>query len=111
MQSNPRFFALTAHHAAVLDEQRAAIEDLRDQVFERGRAPSLIETAQVLLERRIIPVELIGYQEAIGVVIGDNIVSRAGFRWLTVQSGDISEPSICHPEKSVFVSPMSAVVK
>jgi hypothetical protein len=111
MQSSVRFFALMPEHSAILAQHRMAIEDLRAQIFAEGQLPSLIEATQVLLNENLIPSDLIAYQEAVGVVIGDDIVSRAGFRWLSVEFDGVLEPSVCHPEKSLFVSPLSAVVK
>ena len=111
MAPNVRFFALASEHSGLLDQHRAAIEDLRAQIFEAGQLPSLIKTAQVLLDENLIPTDLIAYQESIGVIIGDEIVSRTGFRWLSVEFDGVLEPSVCHPEKSVFVSPVSAVIK
>jgi len=114
MPSRIRFFPLAASHLAALDEQRAAIDDLCDQLElrdPRGERLPALSAAQILLDQKIIPRDLIAYQEAIGVIMGDEIVAREGYRWLTVEVDGNLEPSVCHPQLSIFVSPLSAVVK
>ena len=114
MSSRIRFFPLTADHFAVLDEQRHALSELCDQIQLRdwrGRRLPALKAAQELLDRKLIPRDLTAYQEAIGVVIGDEIVVREGYRWLTVEYDEVLGPSVCHPQRSIFASPLSAVVK
>lgn len=104
---------LSADHASLLDEQRAALEDIKAQMVAHGDASAemaSLDFAQLLLDVGLIPLDAVAYQEAIGVVIGDALVER-GFIWRSVtdQWGDM--PAICHPAKKAVANPMSSVVK
>ncbi len=70
-----------------------------------------LQVIQEILDRSLIPADSIAYQEAAGVVIGDAIIAQEGYRWLTVGVDGGFEPAVCHFEKSVFISPLSAVIK
>ncbi|HEX4303239.1 MAG TPA: DUF3806 domain-containing protein [Rhizomicrobium sp.] len=108
------FSALLPDHAEILNEHRVAFEDLRVQMVAngwlRGGARPL-KIVQEILERDLIPADSIGYQEVVGVAIGDQIVEMENYRWLTVTVDGQAEPAVCHPVKSVFISPLSAVIK
>ena len=47
----------------------------------------------------------------IGVLIGDVIVRRGGFQWLSADDQYGIEPVVCHNRKVAYIAPISAVLK
>jgi hypothetical protein len=108
------YYPLSEDHAEILRSHRDAIEDVKAQMVNFGwvkKAISPARLAQEIIDREIVPLDAVPYQEAIGVLIGDEIVAREGFVWLTVEDEYGRDPVTCHPIKSASVDPISAVVK
>ncbi|MEZ0171994.1 DUF3806 domain-containing protein [Microvirga sp. TS319] len=69
---------------------------------------SLIE-AQRLLDCGALAAEAVEDREAIGVLIGDELVRMVGFAWVTIDDDYGSEPVVAHPHKMAVIAPLSAV--
>lgn len=78
--------------------------------LERLLCPVSIDSAQRLLDERAVANDAVEDQEALGVLIGDELVRLGGYEWVTVDDGYGSEPAVAHPNRMVVVSPLSAVV-
>ncbi|KLK91555.1 hypothetical protein AA309_19350 [Microvirga vignae] len=101
MANHPLYQPLWDDHAALLADRRA--------LLARLISPASIESAQRLLDCRTVADDAIGDQEAIGVLIGDELVRAAGFEWATVDDDYGSEPVVAHPSKMAVIASLSAV--
>jgi hypothetical protein len=91
--------------------------DHHDLVASRQKHLSLIlndvsiSSAQRLIDCGGIATDAIEDQEAIGVLIGDEIIRRAGFEWVTIEDEYGAEPVVQHPFKIAMIAPFSAVLR
>jgi Domain of unknown function (DUF3806) len=104
---------LSSDHEAFLAGGRDALEKLLSTLNggSPGEQQPLLNAVQRLLDQRLVNESDIPAQEAIGVLIRDEIVRRAGYRWVTVDDEYGAEPAIAHPVKRAVIFPLSAVTK
>jgi len=112
MQAKPLYQPLWADHASLLASRRARLTELLARLDEARlpQASSPVECAQHLLDMGVVAADAIEDQEAIGVAIGDELIRRAGFTWVTVDDDYGSEPVVAHPGKVAVIAPLSAVI-
>ncbi|SCZ04213.1 DUF3806 domain-containing protein [Microvirga guangxiensis] len=101
MNSQPLYQSLWADHKTLLTERRVLLAGLLAHVS--------IESAQRFLDLRAIADHAVEEQEAIGVLIGDELVRVAGFKWVTMDDDYGSEPVVAHPHKMAVIAPLSAL--
>jgi len=96
------FQPLWATHSRLLAEYRLHLARLL--------SPVSIDSAQRLLDEGSVANDALEDQEALGVLIGDELVRAGGYEWVTVDDGYGSEPAVAHPSKMVVIAPLSAVI-
>ncbi|HZH11414.1 MAG TPA: DUF3806 domain-containing protein [Microvirga sp.] len=102
MANQPLYQPLWVSHTKLLAHYR--------MYLARLLKPVSIESAQRLLDDGAVAGDAIEDQEALGVLIGDELVRTAGFEWVTVDDGYGSEPVVAHPHKLAVIAPVSAVI-
>jgi len=101
MAKQPLYQLLRDDHLALLAHRRARLARLL--------SPASITEAQRLLDCGAVADEAFEDQQAIGVLIGDELVRVAGFEWVTIDDDYGSEPVVAHPRKMAVIAPLSAV--
>lgn len=101
MKNQSLYQPLRAEHSALLADRRTLLAHLL--------APVSVESAQRLLNCGTIAADAVGHHEAIGVLIGDELVRVAGFEWVTIDDDYGSEPVVVHPRKMAVIAPLSVV--
>ena len=108
------FAPLSQKFAEILGAHRRNLEDLRAQMVSKQMISSgvgEVAFAQSVLDHHLVSPKSVSDGEAIGVLIGDQIVRRGDFQWLDVTDQWGTEPVVCHKQKQVFAAPISGVLK
>ncbi|PVE26390.1 hypothetical protein DC522_01110 [Microvirga sp. KLBC 81] len=101
MTNQSLYQPLWSTHATLLADRRARLARLL--------SPVSIEGAQRLLDHGAVADDAFEDQEALGVLIGDELIRIAGFEWATIDDSYGSEPVVAHPHKIAVIAPLSAV--
>lgn len=108
------FTTLTSRQEEAFDAHRKNLADLRSQMIAAGligRAAAMATFGQAILDHHIVSGDSESDAEAIGVLVGDCMVARGGFQWLSVMDAYGTEPVVCRAKKAAFAAPISAVQK
>jgi hypothetical protein len=106
------FTALTSHQKQALGADRKNLADLRNQMIAAGmidRSAAMATFGQAILDHHIVSGDSESDAEAVGVLVGDCMVARGGFQWLSVSDAYGTEPVVCRAKKTAFAAPISAV--
>ncbi len=97
---------LRADHSHMLASRRSVLVELFSHLdLDQVGLRSPLEKVQIVLEQGLVANDAFEYQEAVRVLVGDELTPWVGFEWVTVDDEYGSKPAVAPPSKWQFFPP------